>query len=495
MTDVSTKPRAIFFVQIAIFLAAFLVGFKPTLLTLHGHWSSWTTSYSHGYLLVATATYLYFESDKVAPRWLPDIRGAAWILLAISSFGWLIFYLAGIGVLQQILLPIVLLALFASLLDTNRFWRTLLPIGLIYLAIPMWDGLLIHFLQRLSTTVSGWVVANLFGIPANISGFSITIPAGTIKIETGCAGIVFFLSAVTLGIVYGQLFLYRLRARVIALVVGGVLGILVNWIRITSLIVIGQISNMRNPLLTEGHLLFGWYLFSGLALATIFLASRMQSQHHSLRDRKVLSAKIAPLSAGRFVSTLLALVAGPLLLFALTSQVFSHTPTRIEPPQNLGAFLTRTQTRLTAFINPAINATYLYVPRPDLTVSLVSYPTFFGDGKLVDQTNRIWPENAEIIEQEQLNTEGLPPVLATRFKFGNQVKLAWGWYIIGDTHANTLGRAKLAQLKQTLRGNLGGSYIHFENTCQQVDCTLEKLTLTQNAPEIYAEISALLRKH
>ena len=491
-TDKPNKFSTAIAAKITLSFAVFVASFSPTLLALHERWSSWTASYSHGYLLLATAVYLYFESDRVAPRWLPDIRNVAPVFLALFSLSWLIFHLAGIGVLQQIALPAILLALLGSLVDADRFWRAILPVAMIYLAIPLWDDLLIPPLQLLSTEVSGWVVAHVFGIPASIHGFDISIPAGMIKIETGCSGLVFFLSALTLGIVYGQLFLGRWLGRIGAVLIAGILGILVNWIRIASLIIIGQTTNMESSLLTQGHLLYGWYLFSGTMLISVLAASRLLPP----RPQQISMPRPSdPLTipAGRLAATLLALAIGPLLLLGVRIQSSDH-PIAQPPPEHFGALLIRTQTELTGFIKPAVDVTYRYLPNPDLTVSVVFYGTFFGRGKLVDQVNRVWPDNAEIIEQTQRQERELPRILATRFKVGNQVKLAWSWYSFSDTTADTLGQAKVAQLVQTLKGQFGGAYIHFETPCQLTDCAIEQEKLARDVPGIYRNIHPFLEK-
>ena len=476
----------------ALLAAAFIVGFQPTLLSLHARWASWTESYSHGYLLLLTAIYLYFDSEHTAPRWLPDIRNISLLALATISLGWLVFSLAGITILQQLLLPAAVLSVLGSLLDKDRFWRALLPVGLIFLGIPIWDDVLTPSLQLASVSVSAWAVKHIFDIPTVMDGFHISIPAGTFEVASGCAGLVFLLSAITLGIVYGQLFLHRGRARVIAVVAAAMLGILVNWARIIILIAIGQATDMKHSLVTEGHLLFGWYLFSGVMAVAIFLSSRFQPwqpHHHQIAAKAALPL----ISTRRFIGALCALLVGPLAIGVLHKQSQLHADRIAAPPLQIGSTLMQIPAELRGFIEPKFNVSYRYAANSMLTISLVYYPDSFGKGKLLSQSNQWWPADTNIVEQQTIAMEeSLPDRLQTITTTGRTTHLAWSFFRIGNMTAATSGKAKLLQLEEAFKGQLGGAYLRFEIPCSENRCVAEQQILAHQAPAIYADIKPLL---
>lgn len=477
------------------FCAIFVAGFFPTLLGLHKRWSAWTESYSHGYLLLGVALYLYFDSREEAPSWLPDARRYSIAMLAAFSLLWLLTYVGGIGALQQVMVVLIAAALFASLLDRTRLWRALLSLGLLTLAIPIWDELLVKSLQTTATTVSGWAVSHLFGIPASIDNFHISIPAGTFEIASGCAGLVFLLSAIALGIVYGQFFLVKSSARVAAIFVAAALGICLNWIRIISLILIGQYSHMQHSLITEGHLLYGWYLFSGM-LATVLLISHFVVTPQN----KIIPSQAIALECSwrRLIAVALALTCGPLTLAGLRAGIYDHreiTPSAAK----ISPYLKQSTSNLRGFISPAINSTYSYALEPELTISFVYYPNSLGAGKLIGQSNQLFLPEEHIVDETVLAPSATLPArrqlhlnrdveyLALK-STTQRAYLIWDWYEIGGTSAATASQGKWQQLKQTLQGHLEGFYIRFTIPCSEYNCVAEEQILAQHAPAIYRDV-------
>lgn len=479
---------------VAIALAAvFIVGFFPTLMSLHRRWSSWTESYSHGYLLLAVALYLYFDLKRPAPCWLPDVRRwAIWALGALSLV-WLIAYLGGVSVLQQLTLLFLVAALLAALVDRHRLWRALRSLGLVVLAIPMWDELLAKPLQIAATGVSGWIVARLFGIPTSIDGFHISIPAGTFEVASGCAGLVFLLSAIALGIVYGQFFLQRRGARIAAVFIAAGLGVLINWIRIVSLILIGQYSHMQSPFITEGHLLFGWYLFSA-ALVLILLVSHFIAGPHP-KIPLTQDDAIPRYSWRRLAAVTLALACGPLLLLVLRWS--GNTAVVPAPSASISPYLRQVAPSIAGFISPAINTSYAFSLEPDLTASFVYYSNSVGKGKLISQSNHLFTDDEQVIDETVLAPH--PPLPARRQlrvqrkraaleSATASVILVWDWYEIGEAYAASATEGKLQQLNQTLRGNWDGFYIRLALPCREESCTIEQQILARQGPAIYRDL-------
>lgn len=487
-------PRAL----ALVFMTALVVGFLPTLLSLHRRWSNFDEAYSHGYLLLALAGWLFWQHtpghrggsqqrrQHLAPALLQSLCIAA---MAAASLAWLLFYLSGVTALQQLLLPMLVLCSAGAIGGAAMLRRALVPCTVIYLAIPIWDELLTRPLQALSTAVAGWTIRHVFGIAVSIDGFHIRIPAGTFEIQGGCSGLVFLLTALTLGIAYGQLFLHSWRGRLVCLPVAAAIGIIVNWIRIISLILIGHYSAMRSSLIGEGHLMFGFYIFGAVSLVAIFVATRMAPPAPaSARTRNDVRAA-PPL---RVVAlALVALTLGPLTLLLLRASEPATAP--LVAPATIGSSLVRTSVAAwqPEFPGALTNAGYQSAQNPAITVNIVHYANPFGSGKLVSQGNHPLPVSWKMQQREPVRLENGTEILESHaIDDGGRALLVWSWYQVGNDIVATESAARLAQIRNALRLRLDGSFISMSTYCIFPDCALSQGTLRRHAALILADTSA-----
>ncbi|NNE37415.1 MAG: archaeosortase/exosortase family protein, partial [Gammaproteobacteria bacterium] len=147
--------------------------FNETSLRLFSHWLIFDESYGHGLLVLATCIYMIHcalaagEIYSSGPDWFMLLP------LLLCSFTLALSVVAGIDMVQYILLPAVVFISFYLVAGRNAAIRILIPLGLIYFAIPFWD----HFTNGLLALTSGVVqeMVYLSGITAYISGNSIYI--------------------------------------------------------------------------------------------------------------------------------------------------------------------------------------------------------------------------------------------------------------------------------------------------------------------------------
>jgi EpsI family protein len=480
-----------------VFAAVFCAGFLPTLLSLHRRWSNFDEAYSHGYLLLLLAGYLFWQygplhHTNAGPvqrvlRRLP-VEPLCIAVIAATSLAWLLFLLAGITALQQLALPILLLCGAGAIGGTAVLRRAAVPCALIYLAIPVWDELLTTPLQALSTAVSGWTIRHLFGIPVSIDGFHIQIPAGTFEIQGGCSGLVFLLTALTLGIAYGQLFLHSVRGRLLCVMIAAMMGIVVNWIRIISLILIGHYTAMRSPLIGEGHLMFGFYIFGGISLVIIFIATRLapvpSASHAPAATRSATTGRNAALAIA-------ALALGPLTLLLLRG--LEPAAMSLTAPATIGASLTRLQAPSRwqpDFPGAPVAASYRASHDSAIDVHLVCYPNPFGAGKLVSQRNHPLPTNWKTQRRTSMMLPNHASVLESHVVDDQgQALLVWSWYRVGDDIVATESAARLAQLRNAVRLRLDGSFVSMSTRCLFPDCALSAGPLERHASQIIDDTS------
>jgi EpsI family protein len=245
-----------------------------TLSLLHEWFEVPSSAYRHGPLLVLIAVGLAIRAVRAeaAPA-APDARPWLWLsLLALLSAAWLIAFRAGIQVLHQALLPIIVWLGVRVVLGRRIAWLSAVPMGLLYSTIPVWH-VTVPALQAMTVAVVGTLL-RIAGIPAYVAGDFVTIRSGVFHIEDGCAGLHYFIVAATLAALYGELRGDGWRVRLRLLLLALALALVSNWLRVFVIIVAGYLTDMQSYLVRVDHATFGWAVFA-LAMIVFLLLGRL----------------------------------------------------------------------------------------------------------------------------------------------------------------------------------------------------------------------------
>jgi exosortase len=186
--------------------------------------------------------------------------------LAALALLWLLANQMQVHLVQQLLLPAIVLLWLGAAFSVRLLQALLMPVALIYLAVPVWDVLVYPLRLIALAVVEFWL--EFGGYDLSIDGFYIIVPAGEFVVAESCSGLNYLLASMALAVVYSVLYLRRIRSRLLFTGVCVALSLLVNWIRVFALVLIGFYSDMRSSLLDE-HTTFGLILFT-LALIPIF---------------------------------------------------------------------------------------------------------------------------------------------------------------------------------------------------------------------------------
>jgi len=273
-------------VTVALVFLLTLVFFWPTLASFPGTWAGYGRS--HGWFVAGLVGWMVWRDRRELLR---GMGGNPWILtmLAALSVLWFAATVAHIQVFHQTVL-LFLLICWGLVVFGGRALRTLLVAGATFLlALPLWD-VLVPILRPLTTLASGAMVL-LLGIPAEIEGDLVRIPAGTFIIADGCAGLNYLLAGLVVGAFYAHLLVRGWPAKLGIVALAGAIAIVGNWIRVAGVIVIGHATEMQSGLV-ESHLGFGWVIFT-LGLVPFFLLARVMEKR---ADRKYAGSE--PESAG-----------------------------------------------------------------------------------------------------------------------------------------------------------------------------------------------------
>jgi exosortase len=249
-----------------------LVLYAPTTLILLRTWNAFGSEYyTHGDLIAGLVVLALIARRRVLAQtpWAP--RPLALPTLLLLSLAWLIAYQSTIQVAHEAMLPLVLIAMVYALFGRAAAAHCAFPIGFLYFAIPVWQWC-IPSLQRLTIAVMG-IALPLVGIPADITGDVVQIPAGNFLIQGGCAGAAYLLVALAVAAYCGDAWRESARRRLGLLLLAGVCAIVSNWVRVFTVIVAGQLTHMQSYLVRVSHNSFGWLVF-GVCMVTFTALAR-----------------------------------------------------------------------------------------------------------------------------------------------------------------------------------------------------------------------------
>jgi exosortase A len=289
--------------------------YRPTSLEIAGLWEDTIKRrYTHGWLVLAVTLWLiwrdrwYLGSLKLTP----PLGG--WVLVALGSLGWLVGYYAGVQAVTTLSLPLLVLATIWAAGGFALAKRVAFPVLLLYFALPVWE-LVNPVLQWLTAVANLWL-AELFGIPVVMTELVIHIPEGSFEIAGGCSGLHFFIVALYIATVQGELDRDDMPSRLKLLLLAGSLAVVTNWLRVFIIILAGHLTNMQHFLVKVDHYYFGWVLFAFTLVFYFWVSKRIER-----RDETVPAAPVRAPVSGTPVRLGVALAIAGLALGPLWSMV------------------------------------------------------------------------------------------------------------------------------------------------------------------------------
>lgn len=464
----------LFFVTLGMFL--------PTLWSFHGVWASPT--YAHGYLVAAAAVWLVWR-ERGHMRWSEGHRIASMAIALCLSLLWLCASIMDLQAVAQATLPPLFLAWVAAGLGSAAA-RRLGPIAAFaLLAVPVWEVLLPPL--RAMTIFTSGLLLRLLDVPAVIRGDLVEIEFGTFQIADGCAGLSYLLAGLTVGSLYGFLFCRNRAARLRILAFAAGIAIVGNWIRVASLIVIGQATRMQSSLL-EAHLLYGWAIFAVGLLIFFALARRVGGGGHRQEDgagpggdfetvRPLPLRERPSKTVYAHLGATLAATVGPLLYYAGSTGATRDVP----PPwvevgsawSPVGEAIREPSGWRPAFRGASQEDLQIWTDGSRRVIGhRLVYTTQRQGAELIGYDNRIAPDSMLLAERL------LVPVGTTRrlvneaiVRSGDGYALVWYWYRVGGIDTESAARAKLLELWAFVRRTRVSELIAFSTICDRDSCT------------------------
>lgn len=252
-------------------LLAFLaLLYARTANSIFDEWTG-TGTYSHGLLAFVIIIYLFWlDRYKLIPadriQWLPLVG------LIGATTAWLLSQAANIWLIEIVALYGIFVCALALIYGIEIWLRCYLVLASLVLILPVWSFLQ-PILQALSAEVTHFALEQL-DIPVFRESYLFAVPGGSFMIEPACSGLGFFLSSCLLAIIYTRVYDLQARSSLLLLAAAVGISILSNWLRIISIMVIGNMTNMEHPIVND-HVTFGWILFSVMLVPFMWIASRL----------------------------------------------------------------------------------------------------------------------------------------------------------------------------------------------------------------------------
>ena len=258
LKSINQQPDSRLFTILTLLTICIFTAFFDTILSYNERWDANAESYSHGYLSVLIALYLVFLAIPKIHNQRITTSIAGFVLLFMTNLLWLIGHATQVLFFQQISVPAIVWLTVMAISGWNTAKLFLLPVLIVYLCIPVWEGL-IPLLQYLAVEVTK-IFLSIFNLNIFVEGNMINTSQGQFVVSSGCSGLNYFLVANTLAIFMIQLNELKAKQAIVVIFMTVILSLVSNWVRITLLVLIGHYTKMQSSLM-EDHEIFGWITF------------------------------------------------------------------------------------------------------------------------------------------------------------------------------------------------------------------------------------------
>ncbi|PAU81197.1 EpsI domain-containing exosortase [Halovibrio salipaludis] len=483
MDGLAAHQRLSRLAPMTVLLALLLSTGSTWLLTLD-RWTKLDESYSHGFLLLAVSIWLSIQTWQrerpvtgFYPLWLAP--------LLLGMLGYVVGDLLGIQALRQVVLVPLILAALAVLWGWRQLVPFLIPVGVLFFTIPVWD--FISWPLQLITTSVNQVLLGLYGVEFEVEGvFVYLIGIGAFEIAHGCSGLRYLLVGMTLSALYGHLNLRLWSSRIMLFTTGVAFALMANWIRVFIIILAGYLTDMETSLI-EDHDAFGWWVFAGTLVPLFFIARAIEGRAAEQESAQPAS-RPEPKGNDRWATAITALLPiGMVLAFSGGhAQVETRMQTYAFDPLPSETWAPLFQRELEGWqprfkgTDRSLQKTYflkdedleLGSARPTSFVGLYTYNPQRGGHEAVMYGNRLYDRGAWLPEMtfnvdtgDGISWQGL--TLRQRAS-DKHLYLAYSYYVESFWETNEV-RAKLAQLLGVFNARSDGSLMVVALHCGDCD--------------------------
>lgn len=321
--------RTIMNLALLLLLLVFLMPVMKAWSVLAGYWGKFSETYAHGYMVLACTFYLLYERHQKDRAFSAAASKPETLLAVLACVGiGALFVVADyiqVRIVMLLLMPALLFVWVYGVFGARAARAALIPIGLLYTAIPFWEILSVP-LRVMAVSVTDYGLG-LLQVPAYIDGFKIELAYGVLEVAHGCSGLVYLLTSLALSIIMAALHFSGIKKRVLVVVAACIVGVVANWVRIYSLVLIAHYSQMQNSLVYD-HEFYGWVvylIFFGIYMYCVLNLPGKQSAQDAVVPEVNLSARKTRVAAALLLSV--SLVVTTLVISQAVNSPHNNTAT------------------------------------------------------------------------------------------------------------------------------------------------------------------------
>lgn len=427
--------------------AAFFSTFRQMAETWAG-----SETYSHGFLVGPIALWLVWRERGRLARLPKHADARALVALLGMGLVWLLGRTAAVEVLCQLAAVGMIVAACWALAGPHVVRALAFPLGFLFLAVPMGEFLVPPLMAFTADFTVGML--RLSGLDVFQQNYYFMTTRGYFEVIKACSGARYFLAMLALSLVTAKVF-FRAPRRRLALVAGAaVASVVLNGLRAYIVVMVAHFSHMRWGA-GEEHIVFGWLLFAGLAVALVLVAARYSDRGapddgtavpagypaRASSDPPDAGRRRGP-SAGFVAATLGAIVLGPAVwsIGALASDPPSAAGDLPMPAPAAGWSVAPVDTAWApAYQGMAadLRAAYRNEGGGSVDLYIARYPVQRRGAEAVGADNQVfdWRDWVRVGERQRLvNLPGRPAlgVDEVLIRSGARHRLVWRYYLVGD---------------------------------------------------------------
>ncbi|MGJ8693932.1 MAG: exosortase A [Thalassotalea sp.] len=461
MEDNNTNNRI--FHSIFLFLLAIWFGaYQNVLIDMVSVWNG-SETYTYCFLILPIVLYLVHEKQAQISSIPFQFNAYFCVVLFLGQCGYLLFDLAGIGLLTHLAAYGSLICLVGAVYGWQLFKFLSFPLFFLIFSVPMGEEL-VPALQEVTADISVFLVEQM-GIPVYREGLYIYIPNGTFEVAEACSGIRFLISMIAIGTLYAYLFYQSPVRRTVFTLISIVLPIIANGFRAFGIIYIGHTTNMEHAVGAD-HLVYGWVFFSIVLLLLMLIGKLWREDTVNQKNKSsILTGDNKAFSLYVVVFPLLILLFQPAYNAFVVGSKSSHAS-----DNKLHVILDKLQENAATIESvtwlPTFNsadATYSYrqaVNNVELETFIAQYNKDDREQELINSGNRLFDiELFSIVQGKDITVETkngkIDGTLLNIVSLSGTPKQLFYWFQVGEIKSSNKLAIKKAQLFDKLSGGSG----------------------------------------
>jgi exosortase A len=186
--------------------------------------------------------------------WLP---GLLW--LAAGAFAWMLGAAAGVAMVRQGALVLMLQGATVALLGPAVGRALLFPLFYAVFMVPFGEEI-VPPLQLLTAKIA-MLLLDLWGVPAHLEGIFITTPTGYFEVAEACSGAKFVIAMTAYGVLVCNVCFRRWSRRILFMAGALTLSVLANGVRAFATILVAHMTSV-DAAVGFDHVVYGWVFFA-----------------------------------------------------------------------------------------------------------------------------------------------------------------------------------------------------------------------------------------